>query len=134
MVCVQPVKFDVQVIRVDTFLRRQLHSIRQRIVPILYESLQLLSRIHLWTMLGPHVLQIACEAVLEMVPEFTKRVFIGSRLKPSNSGVFVLLLNQPQAQCAGEGIEQHHPDVDPFVADQIRGVPQDVINKFAFIG
>src|SRR6266700_3110634 len=36
MVCVQPVKFDVQVIRVDTFLWCQLHSIRQRIVPILH--------------------------------------------------------------------------------------------------
>src|SRR5438034_15581 len=66
--------------------------------------------------------------VFEMVAEATKDIFIGARLEPPNPCVFVLLLNEPEAQCSGQGIKQLNSNVDPLIADQIRRISQNMID------
>ncbi len=133
MLRVEPIKLDIQVIRVNSFLRRQLQSIGEGIVPILHELLEFLSHSQLRALLCPPISQKGGKPIFEMVAEAAQSVFIGGRLEPPNTGVFVLLLNQSEAQRPGQGIKQDHSDVDPLIADQIRRVPQNMVDKVAVV-
>src|SRR5437016_5236011 len=116
---VEPLQLDIQVIRVDSFLRCQLQAIGERIIPILDESLESLSNSQRSAVLRLPVLQKGRKPVFEMVAEAAKDIFISGRLEPANTRIFVLLLNEAEAQRSGQRIKQQNSNVDPFIADQI---------------
>ena len=64
-----------------------------------------------------------------MIAELPDCIFVGRRLQSPNSRILVLILDHTEAQVAGNRIEKQNADVDPFVADQVRGVAQHVVRE-----
>src|SRR2546421_1573757 len=120
---VEPLKLDIQVIRVNSLLGRQLQPIGERIIPILHQLVEFLSDSKRPALLRPPISQKGGKPVFKMVADAAQYIFIGGRLEPPNTRVFAMVLHQPEAQSSRQWIEQEDSNVDPLIADQVRCIP-----------
>ena len=67
------------------------------------------------------------ELFFEVVPQRAQQRLIRVWMEPPDTGKFFRLFDEAKAACRARGVEQQDADVDPFVADQVRRIAQDVV-------